>query len=60
MCQDGTEIGAATAACAQPTTAVTAAASSAARRTLTLMCFKPSKKPLDQLIPTRKTAEAHI
>ena len=37
MCQDGTEIGAATAACAQPATAVTAAASSAARRTLTFM-----------------------
>ena len=53
MCQDGTETGAATAVCAQPATAATAAASSAARRTLTLMCFQPFNKPLGQLIPTR-------
>ena len=37
MCQDGTETGAATAVCAQPANAATAAASSAAPRTLTLI-----------------------
>ena len=60
VCQAGAEIGAAHAACAQPATATTAAANNAARRTLILICFQPSKKPLGQLISTRKTAEARI
>ena len=64
MCQDGAaETWAAMAVGAQPATAATAAATSAARRTVTLMCFQPFSKPLDQPIrpanrvPTGKTAE---
>jgi hypothetical protein len=46
MCQDGTETGAATAACAQPAATTTAATSNATRRTVTFICSQPFNNSL--------------
>jgi hypothetical protein len=59
MCQDGTEIGAATAVCAQPANVATAAASSATRRTLTLICFQPFNRPVSHHYRLRDAHPGH-